>query len=347
MRPSPLAAALLLAFAAACNDPALKPPPADAGPPVGGLTAEQAARVVAKVGDRTITLGDFARTLERMDQFDRLRYQSKERRRELLEEMIDVELLAAEAKRQGIDKDPEAQDAIRTILRDAVLAEARQGLPSPAQVTEQEVRAYYDAHLDKFTEPERRRVAAIVMSDKKEAAKVLKDAQKTKTPNEWGELFFKHSLTAPKTRGPTSPAELAGDLGIVGPLDDKKGGNERVPDAVRAEAFKLKAVGDVAVDLVEAEGKQFIVRLNGITAAHKRSVAEADRAIRVLIVQEKMAERERALEDELRKKFPVEIDEKALAGVRVPAGVEKAETAVWPVDAANGGAQQQAPDGGK
>jgi hypothetical protein len=336
----------LALLAAACNDPALKPPPVDAGPPVGGLTAEQAARVVAKVGDRTITLGDFARTLERMDQFDRLRYQSKERRRELLEEMIDVELLAAEAKKQGIDKDPEAQDAIRVILRDAVMAEARQGLPAPAQIPEQEVRAYYDAHLDKFTEPERRRVAAIVMSDKNAAQKVLKDALKVKTPAEWGELFFKHSLTAPKTRGPTNPAELAGDLGIVGPLDDKKGGNDRVPDAVRAEAYKLKAVGDVAVDLVEVEGRQFIVRLNGITAAHKRSLPEADRAIRVLIVQERLAERERALEDELRKKFPVEIDEKALATVRVPSGVEKAETAVWPVDAQDAGAQQ-APDGGK
>src|SRR5512140_3180105 len=102
-----------------CNEAPLKQAPPDAGPPVAGLTAEQAARTVAKVGDRTITLGDFARTLERMDQFDRLRYQSKDRRRELLEEMIDVELLAAEARRLGIDKEPDAQDAIRQILRDA------------------------------------------------------------------------------------------------------------------------------------------------------------------------------------------------------------------------------------
>jgi hypothetical protein len=331
--------AALLTFgllAAACNDGALKQPPADAGPPVGGLTPEQAARVVAKVGDRTITLGDFARTIERMDQFDRLRYQTKERRRELLEEMIDVELLAAEAKRLGIDKEPEAQDAIRTILRDAILAQAREGIPTPASIPEPEVRAYYDGHLDKFTEPERRRVAAIVMTDKKEAQKVLKDAAKVKTPQEWGELFFKHSLTAPKTRGPTNPAELAGDLGIVGPLDDAKGANEKVPNAVRAEAFKLKAVGDIAADVIEADGRQYIVRLNGITGAHKRTLAEADRAIRVLLIQEKMAERERALEAELRQKFPVEIDDKALAGVKVPAGVEK-EGAASPESAGDGG----------
>jgi hypothetical protein len=333
-------ALLALALLAACNEQPLKQAPPDAGAPVGGLSAEQAARVVAKVGDRTITLGDYARTLERMDQFDRLRYQSKERRRELLEEMIDVELLAAEAKRLSLDKDPEAQDQLRLVLRDAMQAQGREGSPGPAQISEAEVRAYYDAHLDKFTEPERRRVAAIVMTDKKEAQKVLKEAQKAKTAPEWGALFFKHSLTAPKQPGATNPAELAGDLGIVGPLDDARGANERVPPAVRAEAYKLKAVGEVAAELVEADGKVFIVRLNGITAAHKRSVQESDRSIRVLLVQEKLAERDKALEAELRRKFPVEIDEKALSAVKVPVGPAGNQDAVYPKE------REQAADGG-
>src|SRR5262249_55435218 len=98
MKVRPLAGALFVVLVG-CNEAPLKPPPADAGSPISGLPADQAARTVAKVGDRTLTLADFARTIERMDQFDRLRYQSKERRRELLEELIDIELLAAEAKR--------------------------------------------------------------------------------------------------------------------------------------------------------------------------------------------------------------------------------------------------------
>ena len=307
----------------ACNEAPLKQAPSDGGAQVAGLSPEQAARVVAKVGDRTITLGDFAKALERMDQFDRLKYQSKERRRELLEEMIDVELLAGEARRLGIDKEPEAADALRMILRDAVLAEARVGLPTPAQIPDQDIRSYYETHADKFSEPERRRVAAIVMSDKKEAAKVLKEALKIKSPTEWGELFFKHSLTAPKQRGPATPAEMAGDLGIVGPMNDAKGQNPKVPDAVRAAAFKLKDLNEVGAELVESDGRLFIVRLNGITQPHKRTLQEADRAIRVLLVQEKMAEREKALEEELKKKFPVEVDEGALANVKLPAGVDK------------------------
>jgi peptidyl-prolyl cis-trans isomerase C len=322
MKPRPTIALALFAVLAACNEPALKKAPEDAGPPVAGLTAEQAARVVAKVGDRSITLGDFARTLDRMDQFNRMRYQSKDRRRELLEEMIDVELLAAEAKRLGLDKQPEAEDAVRTILRDAILADARGSVPAPAQLPEADIRAYYDAHQDKFTEPERRRVAAIVMKDKAEAEKVLKDAQAAKTAIQWGELFFKRSLTAPKKPGPANPAELAGDLGIVGPASDPRGHNDRVPRAVQEMAFKLKAVGDVATELIEEGGKFYIVRLNGITAGHKRTLAESDRAIRVILIQEKLAQAERALEDDLRKKYPVEIDDKALANVKLPAALQ-------------------------
>lgn len=313
--------------AAGCNEEALKPPPAaDAGAPgstVSGLTPEQASRVVAKVGDKTITLGDFAQTLERMDQFDRLRYQSKERRRELLNDIVDVELLAMEAKRRGLDKQPEAEDAIRQILRDALLSEARSSLPAPAEIPAAEVRAYYEANQSRFSEPERRRVAAIVMDNKKEAEKVLKAAVKVKNAGEWGDLFFKHSLTAPKTRGPNSPVDLAGDLGIVGPVDDAKGANPKVPDPVRAAVFKMSSVGSVADELVADGDKVYIIRMNGITAAHHRTLAEADRSIRVALLQEKMAKLERDLEEELRKKFPVQIDDGALAGVKMPAGAEK------------------------
>src|SRR5690606_15490405 len=47
------------------------------------LTAEERQAVLARVGERTITLGEYVATLERMDPFERLRYQSAERRKQL------------------------------------------------------------------------------------------------------------------------------------------------------------------------------------------------------------------------------------------------------------------------
>jgi parvulin-like peptidyl-prolyl isomerase len=307
---------LLLAGIAGCNERALdKAGRGEAGPPLpAGLRPEQAAQVLARVGERTITLGDYAATLERMDQFDRLRYQSPERRKELLDEIIDAELLAQDARRKNLDQKPETQQAIRQILREAMLAEARKGVPAPADIPEEEVRSYYDAHRDEFREPERRRVAHIVVKDKETGARLLSTARNA-SGAEWGELYRKHSLDAKK--GADEPIELAGDLGLVGPPGDSRGANARVPAPVRAAVFEIDAVGRVLDRLVPSEEGFHLVRMVGRSAAHERSLAEADRAIRVALLQAKIESREKALEDELRKQFPVTIDEQALSKVEV------------------------------
>jgi peptidyl-prolyl cis-trans isomerase C len=282
-----------------------------------GLSAEQASKVLARIGNRTITVGDFVATLERMDQFDRLRYQSAERKKELLQEIVDAELLAQDAKEKGLDRLPETQQAIRQILRDAMLAEARRGLPAPADIPQQEVRAYYESHQDDFHEPARRRVSHIAVADKAIAETVLGAAKKA-TPAQWGELVRKHSLDAQKKPSPTQPIEMAGDLGIVGPPSDSRGDNPRVPAEVRAAVFELAEINDVYPKPVQSQGLWHIVRLTGKTEAHDRSLAEADRTIRVSLLQAKIAEREKALEADLRKQFQVVVDEPALGSVVVP-----------------------------
>ena len=108
--------------------------------------------MVAKVGDRVITLGDYAATLERMDQFDRLRYQSPGRKRELLEEIIDVELLAKtpgkEARSAARDAAGHPPNAARRVAR-----RGRRGCRRRPTFPPNEVRAYYDAHLDDSASP--------------------------------------------------------------------------------------------------------------------------------------------------------------------------------------------------
>src|SRR6187399_290465 len=137
------------------------------------LSPEMAQKTLAKVGDRVITLGEFEATLERMDPFERMRYQSQDRRKRLLDEMIEVELLSQEAKRRGLDKAPETQERLRQILRDQMLEDVRKGSPAPNDIPEPELRAYYDAHKADFAEPERRRVAGIVLESQAAAKSVL------------------------------------------------------------------------------------------------------------------------------------------------------------------------------
>src|SRR5882672_6992884 len=88
-------------IAIACNEKAVTRGP-EAGTIPGGLTLEQAQKPLAKFGDHVITLGDFAQALADMPEYERLRYQGIERRKELLRSMIDVQLLADEATRLGL-----------------------------------------------------------------------------------------------------------------------------------------------------------------------------------------------------------------------------------------------------
>lgn len=317
MRNALFVAALLLIVlsAAACNERALEPRKrADAGAG-SALRPEQAAKVLAKVGDRAITLGDYVATLEHMDQFDRLRFQSPERRKELLQDLINVELLADEAIAKGYDKDPLAQQELRTVLRDAMLGDVRRSAGGPADVPEADVRAYYDAHRGDFRDPERRRVSLVVCDDEARAKGVIAGLRgAAMTSERWGELVRANSTdTYARTN---VPPDLAGDFGFVVAPDDSRGEADRVPAEVRAAAFRGK-VGEVLADVVKAAGKYYVVRVTQKSDAHQRSYAEAERTIRVKLGQERVRTLEKNLIDGLRKDFPVTIDEAALAQVKV------------------------------
>jgi len=278
------------------------------------LTPEQAKQVLAKVGDETITLGDYAAALEHMDQFDRLRYQSPERRKELLDEMITVKLLAKEATAKGYDKEPLAQQELRAILRDSMLSEARKNAPAPADVPESEVRAWFDAHRAEYKDPERRRLSVIVLRDEASGREALAAAKKTPGSTDWGEIVRAKSIDAQARAN--VPVDLAGDLGIVSPPGDPRGENTRVPDEVRAAAYEIAELGAVFDKVVASHGKFYVVRLTQKIAPHERTYEEAERSIRVKLAQDKLRAKEDELIAELRKSVKVEVDEGALATVK-------------------------------
>jgi peptidyl-prolyl cis-trans isomerase C len=286
----------------------------EGGAQSAGISPEQSAQVLARVGERTVTVGDYVAALEHMDQFDRMRYQAPERRQELLGEMIDVMLLADLAREKGYDKDAITQQEIREILRDAMLRNARDGLAGPSEIPEVAVRAYYDAHRADFRDPERRRASAIVLSGESADIAVL-DAAKKATALQWGGLVRAKSVD-PRAKAAV-PADLAGDFGFVSPPGDPSGTNSRVPEEVRTALFEIPNVGEVLPRLVKSGARYYVVKLTSKTEPHDRTFEEAQRAIRVRLAQDAIRAKEESLLGELRKQYPVQIDEAALGEVKV------------------------------
>ena len=105
---------------------------------------------------------------------------------------------------------------------------------------------------------------------------------------------------------------------MVSPPGDPRADNPRIPPEVRAALFQIANVGDVLDRYVKAsDGKFYVIRLGQKTDAHERTLAEADRTIRVKLAQDKLKAQEDALLDELKREFPIQIDETALGLVHV------------------------------
>jgi hypothetical protein len=249
-----------------------------------------------------------------MDRFERLRYQTTDRRKALLTEIIQAELLAREAERRGLAEKPETRELVRIALRDELLRDLRDRQVRPEQIPMTEVRAHFDAHRADFREPERRRISTIDMATSERAASVLA-AAKGSTAQRWGELVREHSGSKP---APDAPVELLGDVGLVTAPASGETDNAKVPEPVRAAAFEVAEVGTVLDRVVQANGRFYVLRLTGKNAARDRKLEEAERSIRVRLAQERLRRAEEDLVKELRERFPVKIDEEALARVKVP-----------------------------
>ena len=279
-----------------------------------GLAPEQANQVLARVGDRVITVGDYAAALQRMDRFERLRYQSAERRKQLLDEIIALELLADEARRQGIDRQPDTQLRLDQALRDEVLSDLRATAPAPESLEQSDVRGYYDAHKDEFKEPERRRIAEVVVARVEDAKRVI-EAARDASAQDWGGLVRKYSVGR-RGAAASLPLELEGDLGIVSDPGQVAPSEPRLPEAVVKAAFAIEKVGGIFPDPVVVQNQYHIVRLTSRVPSRSRTFGEAERSIRVKLVQQRIEASQQQLLDELRKRIPVSVNQSLLATIK-------------------------------
>ena len=70
---------------------------------------KDSSAIIARVGEVVITEDDVKRHLTNLSSITRARYQSPERRQELLSSLIRFELLSAEAQRRGHHKHPDVE----------------------------------------------------------------------------------------------------------------------------------------------------------------------------------------------------------------------------------------------
>ncbi|QRN93040.1 SurA N-terminal domain-containing protein [Archangium violaceum] len=119
----------------------------------GSGTPPKQEPVVARVGDSTITLQELKARLDEQPPAIRARYTTAERKKEFLENQIRVELLAQEARKQGLDKDPEVLASLERLMVQKLLQKHAATLENQP-VSEAELQKYYQEHLSDFGSPD-------------------------------------------------------------------------------------------------------------------------------------------------------------------------------------------------
>jgi peptidyl-prolyl cis-trans isomerase C len=286
---------------------------------IHGLTPEQASKVLVKVGDTSITVGQFAERLASQSPYLRARYQNPERRREFLDNMVEFELLAAEAKKGGYDKKPEVERAKKQkIVQKMMKALFDEKGAQVSEVTDDEIQAYFDQHQDEFQKSEQVRASHILVKDKAVGQKVLKQA--LAAPDDMS-LFRK---LAQQFSQDAATREQGGDLRFFSRVDQKSVDEPTVPDEVRTAAFSLKNIGDVQGSLVQSSQGFHVVKLTGRRDAYKRTLEEARRTIQSRIWRERREKAIEAFVNDLRQKAKVQENLALLDQIQIPGQVEAA-----------------------
>jgi peptidyl-prolyl cis-trans isomerase C len=269
-------------------------------------SAEELQTPLATIDDVTITLGEFQERVNRQSPYIRARYTSLEQKKEFLDSLVRFEVLAKEAYRRGLDKDPEVIRTMKQVMIQKLMRDEFDSKVTADAITDAEMKAYYDANLAEYVKPEEVRVSAIILKNKAQAQRVLLEAKGDagKTNKGFRDLVMKYSADEEtKLRG--------GDLRY---LDAK---NTDVPAPVIKGAFGLYNTGDVS-DVVDAgNGMFYILKQTGRRKSMTKSFDDAKPQIRNKLFREKRLTAQKEFIEAMRQKAKITVDEANLAKVRI------------------------------
>jgi peptidyl-prolyl cis-trans isomerase C len=281
--------------------------------------SQKSGPVVATVGNETITADEMKQRLNETSPFLRARYNTLDRKKEFLENLIRNELLAQEAVRQGYDKSPAVKEQMKRAMIQELIRHQLDEKLTGADIADDDLKKFYEAHVDDFVKPERARVFHIFLparetkdkaEAKKKAAALLKDIDAREKK---GEVNAFQSAAMKESKDQLS-APMGGDLRFLSKEELTKAYNAELANA----AFDLKNPGDKSVPVETPAGIE-LVKLQVKTVAMNRSFDESKESIRQRMARERRSRDYDEWMKKLRESTKVSISEGELERIQVEA----------------------------
>ena len=242
-------------------------------------------KILAKVGTQVVTEADLAAMLQALGPRGQ-QYQSPEGQRALVEELVNQKLFLLDAQKNLLEAEAEFQAQMKRAKEQLLTEYAIRKTIERAEVKEEEVRAFYDENLDKFTQGETVNASHILVADEETAKKVADEIAGGKTFEE-----------AAKEYSSCPSKDAGGNLGEFGR-------GQMVPEFEEA-AFALE-IGVVSAP-VKTQFGYHIIRVNAKDEAKPISLAEARESIWQKLVADKREAAYRSRVNQLKIMFPVDM----------------------------------------
>lgn len=308
-----LAMAAILALAAGCSKGDEEKP--GVTKPAGGSGSEE---LVARVGDVSITLDDFEEQINQQNPLVRSRYKSLDQKKKLLDSLVEREAMVLEARRLGLDNDPDVIRGFKKILaRHLVNTEFNQKRVKEIEIGDEMIEQYYRENIDRYHAPDKVRIHQIFLAapdaDKKKraaaqkrAADLLKQLKAKETDRRvFLQLARQHSDDEATKR-------VGGDTNFKTRAQLEETYGKAFADA----AFALKQANDLSGVVADPKGL-YILRLSGKQAAIDLPLERVKGQIRTTLFARARGEAYQAFLEEVKKKVGVQVFEKAVENAKV------------------------------
>ncbi|MGE0547277.1 MAG: peptidylprolyl isomerase [Kofleriaceae bacterium] len=282
------------------------------GAPAGGpanapqQSVEELKAPLATIDNVTITLGELQERINRQSPYIRARYTSLEQKKDFLDGLIRFEILAKEAYKRGLDKDPEVVRTMKQVMIQKLMRDEFDAKITADTIPDADMKAYYDANLAEYVKPEEVRVSAIILKNKAQADRVALEARGDagKTNKGFRDLVMKYTADEEsKLRG--------GDLRYFDAT------TKDLPADVVKAAFALVNTGDVSPAVAAGSGTWYVLKQTGRRKAQTKSFDDAKPAIRSKLFRDRRLQAQKDFIDKLRGAAKIEINEANLAKVRI------------------------------
>jgi len=275
--------------------------------------------VVAKVNGATFTKKDLETEVDRLIPQATFHRKVTEEKRKLyydkaIEALVNRELQYQDAVAKGVEVDKEkvnaqmenirkrftpekykaalekegiTEEKVRAQVEKEVLVQTmNEKKETEAQVSEKDVKEYYEKNPSKFKQPDTVKLRLITSTDEKKAQDIL---AKIKAGEDFGDIAYKMSEDPYRVKG--------GDIGYM-----HKG---RMLAEIEEAAFKLK-VGEVS-DIVKVENAWFIIKLEDKKPEHMVAFEEIKAELKKELEKNRIQELKEAWITDLRAKAKIEV----------------------------------------